>query len=406
MSNDAGPIIDDTILNIMLASNMFGGEPTAESLGDFDKRLNYAGDINKYLGLYVDDLLGLEPEPDEPGAAPVLKTDTFRSDLRNVYRGNELFEDAFAAIESGSDPFTETAFIMEKVKADSELEGLVPGYKPDFDGRRVSEQNIASILSDFAEQYQREIREQTDAQMEFERASQVYQDQVDEYNRHFSPAPSEFEQMGSPTVDAYLEQLGLDKLYAPLTNTDRPTPTDVTQRGPARRGRERDGTSQQQERPVRFGPAVPDPLYADYLASSGLGGTTPTPRAVSSVPGLAEGFAAGLNRRGPSRRGLGRDFGGLPTPQNDVSVVDAARLLGGQALSEGLAGSNEIDPVSKYMEGTSKVRLERQIRDLAEKRLESAKQNVQPSTQEMNNRKKMAFAYALQFGEAPPINRF
>ena len=181
--------LDPAMMDFIIATNNFGSGPgymdaKSNPYNRVGQRLNFLQDVQRYGGFYLDDLLGLGPEPEAPsGAAPQMPQmgDVFQSDLRGAYAGNPLISEAFAQIQQGADPTT----VLNGLLADPTMGGTLQdanAYLPMSDnGFGQQEPNggaLAGILNQFATEVQREGREGAQAGSKYQLALQDYERQM------------------------------------------------------------------------------------------------------------------------------------------------------------------------------------------------------------------------------------
>lgn len=196
--------IDPAILDFMIATNQYGTGPGYEST-DYTapaKRLNYWQDILYNANIDLDDILGVAPEPEDPGVAPTYEG--FQNDLRTTYGSNPVLAQAFAEIEDGADPFKTAAGIMSEVDAGNvDAQYLPTSQAQGFGGGvETSQQDIEELLTSYAANREREMADMAD----YQRQLQEHQSQADEFQVYNNPT-SEFELRGSPDFASDLGNL-------------------------------------------------------------------------------------------------------------------------------------------------------------------------------------------------------
>lgn len=363
--------IDPAVLQMILAANNYGSG--AGFLGAdenpyqrADQRLNFNTDILRSIGLYPDDLLGLGDAPEAPGDAPVPSTDYFQSDLRGVYAGNPLISEAFAEIEAGADPFAVSAWIMDRVEKNPELEANLPMLQDSFGGAQTSQQAVQSLLSTFATDVQKERRTRAEVDAENRQAADVFNQKADAYNDYYQPT-DQLSDLGFDSVDQF---------------ADRFTP-DLGGRDLGVGGRlESQGVGPLPVKPTGLADQLKQQLRDNQSRAPHSGATLE--RSLSNIrPSSIE------NPRGNN---YDRFIKGIQDSKLNDSWMS-------QVFGEGSGGNRAADSA----EAMKARNTEDRIRKLAETRASRLKANTRESQAEKDNKKRLQFAYAQIFGETPPV---
>lgn len=356
--------LDPAMLDMLIATNQYGTGPGYMQSDEnpytrVGQRLNFLQDVQRYGGFYLDDLLGIGPEPERPdGDMPQMPQmpQVFQSDIPAMYGSNPVYSEMINLINQGEDPRVAAQMVSKAVEAGEFGEGaemFLPqpeqGYYGQADPASVVDQ-LAQVGLEYKGEVARGSRETAQQMPEYQRALQDYERQMQQRQQQeadwyaYNNPMSEWELLGSKAPEEdysslmdYVGQVGAKK--------------------------------------------------ASYVPTGEPTGTTGAPGAVADVIRRVGDVADVAGSWG----GAPRDSGaaGSATARHSVRMAQKADGMGNDSGGSRLQWKafEPTEETQKYLQGYTERRQQRQ------------QQNIRPSGREQDNRRRLQAAYQMLFGE-------
>lgn len=361
------PLTIEDILQIVAQSNMdVNKNGTVDPGGTASDRYDAFTDLARIAGgdqgITIEDLLGIAPAPEDPGAAPVY--DGFQPELPGVYTSpvmQGLLENAY----NGGDPIVLAKELQLAAEADPTLLEQLP-TRTEYDnfGNRtevVDVNGIASIAADYKSQIAKAARDDAGYQQEFNTWQQA-KDAFDSYN---TPTTA-YDQMGAPSVD----QLVNDLVTARGADTNFGRKLVETGYGDLYPGRRETGTPEQALANMQRGPdKIRSMISPDYL-----------------TPGEKKA------------QGLDKSWDTWSKPVIRPQGEGVSQSPGSYGITQGIRARGN-PKTSEVVQGRRMAAVEDAIRKNVSGNVERAKKRVvEPSQRDKDNQARMQYALAYLYG--------